>query len=232
MSRRISLDEAAFSTVTQESAYWIGFLLADGGIAKSRPLLCLSLAAVDEGHVKKFRCFLKSGHALIRVAAKSYPNQNNGPTVRLSVQSNAIITDLARFGVVPQKSAIAHLGNGLEADRHAWRGIIDGDGHIGEIKRPYGQYPLIGLCGSRRLLEQFQIFVRNIHYCRATVHQTKSAGLCETKISGRAATAVLKILYEDCSIALDRKRATAMRLIEKSKTYRYRATWRGRQRFT
>ena len=65
-TRYYELNEEAFDAITEESAYWVGFLMADGCVsdpANGRcPTLALALAQRDMHHVVRFREFLGSTH--------------------------------------------------------------------------------------------------------------------------------------------------------------------------
>lgn len=59
--RFLTLREDAFASITPDSAYWIGFLLADGCILIHRqrhyrnPYIRVGVAAEDAEHIRKFR---------------------------------------------------------------------------------------------------------------------------------------------------------------------------------
>ena len=61
-ARRVyTLNEAVFDSITADSAYWIGFLMADGCVYVHQqhfPAIQLELARRDHAHVEKFRDFL------------------------------------------------------------------------------------------------------------------------------------------------------------------------------
>src|SRR5579864_3198646 len=65
--RRHAVNQAAFDTITEESAYWIGFLMADGCIpfqqGKSWGFI-VSLSLCDRGHLEKLKSFLGSEHPI------------------------------------------------------------------------------------------------------------------------------------------------------------------------
>lgn len=59
---KYTLDDTVFDTVTEESAYWSGFLMSDGNINYGKTgnaRIALVLAKVDFSHLEKFRDFLK-----------------------------------------------------------------------------------------------------------------------------------------------------------------------------
>lgn len=61
VARRYTVDETFFDQIdTEEKAYWLGFLTADGGIARNRILPGLKVS--DIGHLHKFVASLESDH--------------------------------------------------------------------------------------------------------------------------------------------------------------------------
>jgi hypothetical protein len=64
---RHHLDESAFETVTDESAYWLGFLMTDGNVHypnNRQPRITLVLAEHDKDHIENFKTFLTSTHTI------------------------------------------------------------------------------------------------------------------------------------------------------------------------
>ena len=52
------VNHMAFDVVTNDAAYWIGFLFADGSVIqqqKGAPVLQLRLSEIDRGQVENFR---------------------------------------------------------------------------------------------------------------------------------------------------------------------------------
>ena len=183
--RTNQIKEDVFDTITEESAYWIGFLLADGNVhhpPKRSKQLNLGLAARDWEHLEKFKEFVGSNKAL-------YYYKNS---VFLSIYSNRIAEKLAEYGIVPRKSKIAKVPSILKNNRHFWRGMVDGDGWVSP--RPDGLTD-IGLCGIPNIVSGFKRFIETklwyipvpdikpyrklhyfweIHYCGAYVHNILS----------------------------------------------------------
>ena len=111
--------------VSDEAAYWAGFLLADGWVRRKCPTIHLNLAVKDVAHIEAFRDFImptgevKSTHggrcAVLRVYG----------VVRL-------LPLLERFGIVERKSHGHPMPDLDEAEFWPFvRGFFDGDGHIG-----------------------------------------------------------------------------------------------------
>ena len=210
--RSRSFDETAFDVVTEESAYWIGFLMADGSIndhGKGDKVISLALKDSDIGHLEKFRAFLKSDHSICLYDQTL--RGKDGAVLRratINITSHRLADALASYGVVPRKSKTAKVV-GLEWNRDFWRGAIDGDGSLYLRK----QSPMISLAGSHNLMSQFRDFVkRHCPECNASLAQGKT--ICSFATSSRYAQRLIEVLYRDCIVALDRKREIARRFIE------------------
>ena len=198
--REHPLNENAFEYITEESAYWIGFLMADGNVheLKSRSTgISLEISDIDEEHLYRFRSFLGSSHQVTRRRGM----------VAIAVYSNKIAADLARYGVVPRKSRSAQV-IGLENDRHFWRGVVDGDGTLCASK---GQIQ-IHLAGSQMLVQQFLDFAKTI--VPTTWASTHPFGnIYRVGFGASVGAKILRVLYGECMIALERKHNLALQMI-------------------
>jgi hypothetical protein len=204
----------AFDNLDDEDvAYWIGLLLADGGIVRNSVVLSLSYPDMD--HVLTFRAFLRSTHAIL------YKTQPNGrPLARFTGVSAPLIERLNTLGVTPRKSLTATAPPQLVHNRHFWRGVIDGDGSIYLNRQQSRAYPNLGLTGSKPLLHQYATFVRRV--CptwKGEPHQRSYSSVYDIRLGGTSATVVLKCLYTECNTALERKHRLAMSMLD------YRSSW-------
>lgn len=227
--RKYSLNESAFDYINEESAYWIGFLMADGCIT-NKGVVRLMLAERDAAHVEAFKHFLNSTHKIAivnnqigfskKLRADPLRRAINHPAVRLIISSKYLCTALARYGVVPRKSLTAKVAH-LDKNRHFWRGVIDGDGSLGLTKRDNSAY--IELTGSQQLTRQFAIFVQSEIGMLPSIFACKHSNSFKLNVSTRKAAQVIDILYGNCSIALPRKLEKAMKILS---IYSERATFR------
>lgn len=200
------LDESVFDTVNEASAYWVGFLMADGCVWRPpsgmSQIVRLALSTRDVGHLVKFRDFLKSDHTIHYSKDKTYA------TVQLS--SDKIVNKLISYGVVPRKTRIAKV-IGLELNRHFWRGVVDGDGHIGISPTCK---PHISVTGSKPLMTQLSRFITSqMPNCKLQLCDTRKSFAIST--TGLNATYIIEILYHDCTTYLDRKYHTALDIMER-----------------
>ena len=212
-ARPLPLNEAAFATITPESAYWAGFLLADGCIipAGNGGVVALGLAAEDAAHVEKFRAFLGAGH---KIHVSSRRGHINGyakqPMHKISVSSTRLVNDLAALGVFPRKTSAEEAVPTLAMSRDFWRGVVDGDGSVFVANNKGYLYPTIGLCGGGcRIIEQFVTFANTVTTVRSSIQRSRKTGVYQIAISGQAAKPLAAALYENAIVALDRKAAKA-----------------------
>lgn len=198
--RTNQIKEDIFDTITEESAYWIGFILADGNVYHPRnksKTLNIGLAERDWEHLEKFKRFIGSNKQL-------YYNKTG---VFISFYSNRIVEKLAEFGIIPRKSRIAKVPEGLKNNRHFWRGMVDGDGWIS--KRQDGS-TVLGLCGTLDVVCGFRRFIefagRYIASIPSIKPYQKTPYCWEVKYSGSYVRNLLNILYPPNCISLDRKK--------------------------
>lgn len=106
---------------TEEKAYWVGFLAADGGV-NDQDCLSLELARADGHHVETFNRFMNSDY-LIKPSSKG--------CVRLQITSDQICRALAQNFIVPRKTFRTRIPLlSKELIRHFIRGVFDGDGWV------------------------------------------------------------------------------------------------------
>jgi hypothetical protein len=208
-ARRYTLNEHVFEVVTEESAYWIGFLMADGTVVHTptRAEVILSLAERDKPHLERFGEFLQSNAPLlINTVANANPFQGT-TCYKVTACSQLLVSSLRQYGVRPQKTGSEQVSI-LETNRHFWRGIVDGDGYLGIS----GNYSRLELVGGEALLQQFVAFLKvHLHFCINSVKLHKSIyriGFC-----GKTAQDVVRLLYGDCSVALERKMEKACSIL-------------------
>ncbi|MGA9844719.1 MAG: hypothetical protein WBQ25_20655 [Nitrososphaeraceae archaeon] len=139
--RRCTLNEASFDVLTEESGYWIGFLVADGNICykKGIPIIALHLKDIDLPHLHKFREFVGSSHKVGNYVNRIWGNASHS----ISFSSERMANTLKKYGFVPRKCFTAEIKE-VQNNRHVWRGLIDGDGSLGVYERKN----LTGLLGE------------------------------------------------------------------------------------
>lgn len=195
-------NEAAFDIVTEDAAYWVGFLMADGCVERkkgnsARIAICLSIR--DYEHLKLFRSFIQSSH----------PIRTWRQAVHIEIYSVYMANALALFGVVPHKTFSAQVAR-LENNRHFWRGVIDGDGTLKYYRRQKSGWKssYLELCGSKPLMRQFAEFVQTHIACKKVLIRPQGT-IHRVALSGSSAIKIVHLLYHPCAVSLTRKQNSA-----------------------
>jgi len=199
------LSEEAFDVVTPESAYWLGFLMADGAIhaAAKESAVSLVLSRRDREHVEAFLRFMGDDGRQI-----TDTDSNNASGVKL--RSKRLVSVLESYGVTARKSLTARALRGLDGSAHFWRGVVDGDGSFGVSKNS----PYLSQAGSGALIEQFRRFVAKYVDADYVTRSHEVGNIYVCNLFGRVAVAYLKLLYAPGQevVALPRKHEAALRI--------------------
>jgi hypothetical protein len=189
---KCKLNHNILDEITPESAYWIGFIFADGTVGRRNgsPEISIALAEKDRLHLEKAKSFFGSTHSLIEVPSVK--------AVRFSFRSEKIASQIEFYGRRHFNQSVAH--NSLANSRDFWRGLIDGDGWF--RYSPITSH--VQLIGGFALMTQFSEFLVLNGYCKKSAvcrHKTIFAVSTETKRASR----LLEDLYVNATVSLDRK---------------------------
>ena len=131
--RKYDFDQNIFSIIdSQEKAYWLGFLYADGYIDEERGKIELSLKYDDKEHLAAFSRFIDSTPAIPITVRYSMCNGKKIKACRIIISSKKMTEDLSALGCIQAKSLQLNEIPELEDDliRHFIRGYFDGDGFV------------------------------------------------------------------------------------------------------
>ena len=184
---------------TEEKAYWLGFLYADGYIRKDG--LELSLCKQDEIHLEKFKKSIKSNVSVKQKIVNGFPQ------ARITICSKYISEKLHNLGCVRNKSLILTfpteeiVPNNLI--KHFIRGYFDGDGcvSINIEKRSYHT----SFVGTQSFLTSIlEILNKEIGTNVKCMRPCGNAK--QIAIGGRVQLIkMFHYLYDDSTVYLDRK---------------------------
>lgn len=121
-------NESIFETIdSQEKAYWIGFIAADGNMSKNGQLT-LQLAEKDLHHLEKFHKFMGATSKISKIECKL--NGKSFLANRVSFKSKKLKEDLARHNIIKAKSKILTLSENIPKQFMSSYilGLVDGDG--------------------------------------------------------------------------------------------------------
>jgi len=191
------IDSFIFNKIdTEEKAYWLGFLAADGYVGRKNEVE-LSLALKDENHLIKFNNFLK----------KSKTIKKDSFRVRCGFKDIQIFNDLNKLGVIPRKSLVLKFPSYEQVPKklmsHYIRGYNDGDGSIFITNNNIN----ISILGTKEFLEALVLETslpkRNLYKNR----KDSKSNCWFFQYSGKNALLFIDYLYKDSSVFLERKYA-------------------------
>lgn len=207
-----TVDHAAFDVVTPESAYWLGFLFADGTVGKEEgksPHVGMGLSVEDREHVEKFRDFLKSDHAISVVMKKT--GFGGGPTAYFRVRSKQLAAAVIARGMCHIKADRTPTPDVADS-RDFWRGMVDGDGSVGR-RHKQKDYPLISLGGQFVVVKGFIDFLRQSGVRTKVQPAVHDSIFCAELAGPGLAVKAIRLLYKNASVALDRKLLQAQEIL-------------------
>ncbi len=198
---------------TTEKAYWLGFIGADGCIVATPQYpegshLAVQLGARDKGHLLKLKVALGATAGVHERTAETFGKRTS--LASLSVGSRRLTEALVALGVTPRKSATLQPWEGpADLMPHYWRGMVDGDGSL--ARKTEGLWTVF-LCGSEACVRAFAAWASGI--CGTTAKPYYRAGCLYISISGRhQVPKLVRALYADAPVSLERKQETADRIL-------------------
>lgn len=206
-SRIRTLDEKFFSNInTEEKAYWLGFIVADGCIYHNKTSydITFTVGLIDKDHMRKMQTSLKNDNEI----TESLGTKGN-IDVHYRFSSKRMFTDLQKLGVVQRKTgkeSIPNIPN--ELVRHFIRGYFDGDGSTYGLK----EYNLIGFnicCANKGFLEDIKNHLEDNTSIKMNPVRTNGKNNFFLDLKNRnKCHRIYSYLYTNCSFYLDRKKST------------------------
>lgn len=197
-------NEAYFNKIdSEEKAYWLGFLMADGYVAVSGDV-GISLAIVDEKHLEKFKKAVSFEGNVLRFVSKSGYSVGK-EYCRIVIRSRTMKEDLSKHNLVEKKTDILSPPPNLapELIRHFIRGYVDGDGSIAGLKRKTYSLKIVG---TENILRYIENHLPTIVKGRALETRREGQTVRQMSISGSdQLRRCLDWLYLDSNVYLDRK---------------------------
>ena len=202
--RRKQVDENYFNKIdTEEKAYILGFIYADGCVTNHH--LRFKVALKDIEILEKIKAALKSEHDIgVYVNNNGYAKGNK--YCSLSMKNYQIEKDLAMLGVYPRKTKtlLFPIYNQvpIELIRHFIRGFFDGDGSVYKSSSP-----VVSFTGTYDMLLGVQRELSKLTQSKAQIYPYKNKDVFDYKIGGK--NNLIKIydyFYKDATIFLGRKK--------------------------
>ena len=216
-NRKYTLNEQYFDVIdTQEKAYFLGFLYADGTNCKNGRRVDLTLAEEDKEILEKLAALVESNKPLIRVKIK-----DRQPTRQdqfcFSMNGTRISQRLTDLGCMNNKTFKLKFPTKEQVPehlrRHFIRGYFDGDGGISFTMPPSRNCMVykISITSTQDMLNSIKYLIQkdllvNISIRPSYAPKRDKKIIMELDIVGRKQVmAFLDWMYKDASISLQRK---------------------------
>lgn len=203
--KRIDFDENFFENIdTERKAYWLGFIYADGNVTRNR--LRIEIKEEDKYLLEELNKDLGSNN---KIGLATSTHEYNGyiinkRNVYIGYCSDKLINDLAKHGVVPNKTfkinKIPTISDKLM--RHFIRGYFDGDGtvYIDKDGVKFGFY------GQHNFLQEIkQILAEKLNLSDRKIHDKETVSMI-TFSRKQDLINFYNYIYEDATIYLKRKK--------------------------
>jgi len=205
-SRIYSLDENFFDLIdTEEKAYFLGFLYADGNVSVKDNSIRLQLKENDRDTLERLNKIIKSNRPL-------FYNDN---MCSLNISSKHMKESVMKWGLVPQKTFILAFPENLDSNlySHFIRGYFDGDGSLSHntVNDTY--------CFSLAGTEKFLLRVQEVLMKECELMKTLLSPVGNIHVLNYGGSyQVLRIkdfIYKDATVYLQRKKDVFDRVVVK-----------------
>lgn len=215
-SRKHHFNEKYFEEIdTEDKAYWLGFLYADGNISYGKDRhgnrkgckVELTLAEKDKKHLYKFLKCLSADNDYPLEKRIVKLNEKEFVSYRLSLNSVILGNDLENLGCVPHKSLILKRPKiAKHLIRHFIRGYFDGDGCVSFNKELDNS--IYTILGTKDILSfiKSESGISNKISIRQVKRNNEYKQFYELSIGGIKSKMIFhNYIYKDANIFLDRK---------------------------
>jgi len=194
------INRFANGIIDDETAYWFGFLCADGSVSKYS--VSISLASYDFKHLIKIPLFFEDLQYYLYMR-----NRSNSRSIVYTVNSREIANNLVKLGIPYNKNKndidLSFVSDNLF--RHFVRGYFDGDGSV-SVYNYKGLRICVGFRGQYQVLDRIQRHLNeNIELSNVKIAKDgNSHNLCFR--SRQNVFDLLYYLYDKTELFLERKR--------------------------
>lgn len=200
------LNENFFEKIdTEQKAYWLGFIAADGCMFKNKNqyLLRLALGKKDYNHLVKLNRDIESDK----------PIYEDKISYSLVLRSKKIFNDLIKYNIVPNKTFKLKFPRNVSGNliKHFIRGYFDGDGGIHWHKKNKTlEVQFLGLKDFLLRIQKILVNECRINYVK--IFRSRSI-YCLKYVGNTQVPRILNYLYKGSNIYLDRKYEIAKQTI-------------------
>lgn len=206
---KIKKDESVFEVIdTQEKAYWLGFLYADGYVNESNSNIELTIKQKE--HLEAFKKFLKTDSKVNK--RQIIFNGKEHFAYRITICSKKLVKDLVKLGCYQNKSLTLDFPSEKQVPkellRHFIRGYFDGDGSISCSTKTERNYYTLWFCGTEQFLIALQENITSeLDFNKTKLYYDKRSNVVGYSLSGKKRLKkIYNYIYQDASVYLKCKK--------------------------
>lgn len=205
-----TIDDDFFEVInTEEKAYWLGFLYADGAVVRKGEYytVVIALSTIDKEHIYKFKKSLNTSYKV-----REYVNKSGNSYCKIECCSKKLFNDLVKLGCFERKTLILNFPTQEQVPdnliHHFMRGYFDGDGTINshrEVgnKRDQVRFQILG---TENFIKGFINKLPLDSNIKENITLQKTKNIITIQIGGNIRSKkIFDFLYKDSHIYLDRK---------------------------
>ena len=202
-----TINEDVFKSIdTEEKAWVLGFIYADGYIDSSKTKLKITLTEKDRDVLEKIRHILRSNSPIRRKEGKQIKGTNyfGNSTVTLMISNAQICQDLEKHGAFYKKSLKLQFPLFLKDEliKHFIRRYFDGDGCI-----TFGRnnFPKVSIASNGEFLERIKENLKTEGIV-GHIYTSSQSKVEEIEISSHISVKkFLDYIYQDATVFMERK---------------------------
>ncbi len=180
---------------SEVSAYWLGFIFADGNISSGSTCLQIQLQRQDLCHIQQFRRDIESNHRIHDVPQNA--------ASKIAIYDRELASHLISWGVIPRKSLVVEYPCiPEEYQRHFIRGVFDGDGCWAKASK-YGLRFILASGSEVFLNSVVSVLLQHGIECHVSVHSNRCPRLVISK--RKDVLGLFQFLYMGATRYLQRK---------------------------
>ena len=211
----LKFDNTVFDSIdSEEKAYWLGFIYADGYIAfqkegeKSNYDFELSLKGTDKEHLEKFNKFMKHKDKNHVKLGKTKCGETICERCRWIISNKHLWETLNSYGCTPRKSLTLQFPSkeifkDISLIKDFIRGYFDGDGSFSRSLHRTIVSPHIQILGTPEFLDKIEEY-SNIYGRRGKDKRWKN-NTEYIEFHLKESIEFINYIYNNCNIYLDRK---------------------------
>lgn len=208
MVRMYNVDKNYFEKIdTEDKAYWLGFIYADGCVTKDKSSLILDLSEKDSLQLERLNQCMLSNYEIKHYTEKGLNY------VRIKINSRKLCRDLIDKGCPPHKTHILKFPTTEQVPndliKHFIRGYFDGDGCIyakmrnSKSRKNLALYTEFNILGTKELLEGI---AKSLPTDSISIYKRKNKSVFTLRVYGKNDIInIMNYMYSNAKIYMQRK---------------------------